>query len=66
MTPIAIDAMPLISITDLGTRPERDITQIVAGFLKLGGNVVAHWVEYARDALHFVMAPGDARSGESY
>ena len=67
MTTVAsIDARPVVSTTDLGTRPERDITEIIAGFLKLGEGVVAHWVEYARGALLFVMAPGDARSGEFY
>ncbi|MBX9601365.1 MAG: hypothetical protein K2X35_10180 [Bryobacteraceae bacterium] len=63
---LAIDARPVVSTGDLGTRPERDIAEIVAGFLKLGEGVVAHWVEYARGALLFVMAPGDARSGEFY
>lgn len=31
-----IDARPVVSTADLGTSPERDITEIVAGFLKLG------------------------------
>ncbi len=62
----AIDARPVVSTRDLGTRPERDLTEIVAGFLKLGEGVMAHWVEYTRGALLFVMAPGDSRSGEFY
>jgi hypothetical protein len=28
--------------------------------------VIAHWVEYAKGVLLFVMAPGDERSGEFY
>ena len=63
---MAVDARPVVSTTDLGTRPERDLTEIVAGFLKIGEGVVAHWVEYARGVLLFVMAPGDSRSGEFY
>ncbi len=61
-----ISASPVLTTKDLGTRPERDLTEIVAGFLKLGEGVVAHWVEYAKGVLLFVMAPGDARSGEFY
>jgi hypothetical protein len=47
-------------------RTEQDLTEIVAGFLAVGEGVVAHWVEYVRGLLLFVMAPGDERSGEFY
>jgi len=47
-------------------RTKQDVTEIVAGFLAVGEGVVAHWVEYARGLLLFVMAPGDERSGEFY
>ncbi len=45
MTSTAIDVRPVVSTTDLGTRPERDITEITAGLLKLSERVVAHWGE---------------------
>lgn len=57
---------PVLSTKDLKMRTEQDLTEIVAGFLTAGEGVVAHWVEYARGLLLFVMAPGDDRSGEFY
>ena len=57
---------PVLSTNDLNIRAERDLTDIVARFLAVGEGVVAHWVEYARGLLLFVMAPGDERSGEFY
>jgi hypothetical protein len=57
---------PVLSTKDLNIRTERDLTDIVARFLTVGEGVVAHWVEYARGLLLFVMAPGDERSGEFY
>jgi hypothetical protein len=59
-------ASPVLSTKDLNIRRERDLTEIVAGFLTVGEGVVAHWVEYAKGVLLFVMAPGDDRSGEFY
>ena len=59
-------ASPVLSTKDLQLRPEQDVTEIVARFLVVGEGVVAHWVEYARGLLLFVMAPGDERSGEFY
>lgn len=56
----------VLSTKDLKMRTEQDLTEIVAGFLTAGEGVVAHWVEYARGLLLFVMAPGDDRSGEFY
>jgi hypothetical protein len=57
---------PVLSTRDLNIRTERDLTEIVARFLAVGEGVVAHWVEYSQGLLLFVMAPGDARSGEFY
>ena len=59
-------ASPVLTTKDLNIRRERDLTEIVAGFLTVGEGVVAHWVEYAKGVLLFVMAPGDDRSGEFY
>jgi hypothetical protein len=59
-------ASHVLSTDDLKMRTEQDLTEIVARFLAVGEGVVAHWVEYARGLLLFVMAPGDERSGEFY
>lgn len=59
-------ASQVLSTEDLNIRTEQDLTEIVARFLAVGEGVVAHWVEYARGLLLFVMAPGDERSGEFY
>ena len=59
-------ASTVLSTKDLKVRTEQDPTEIVARFLTVGEGVVAHWVEYARGLLLFVMAPGDDRSGEFY
>ena len=59
-------ASQVLSTKDLKVRTEQDPTEIVARFLTVGEGVVAHWVEYARGLLLFVMAPGDDRSGEFY
>jgi hypothetical protein len=59
-------ASPVLSTNDLKIRSEQDLTEIVARFLTVGESVIAHWVEYARGVLLFVMASGDDRSGEFY
>jgi hypothetical protein len=59
-------ASAVLSTSDLHVRSEQELTEIVARFLAIGEGVVAHWVEYARGVLLFVMAPGDDRSGEFY
>ena len=59
-------ASQVLSTDDLKVRTQQDVTEIVARFLAVGEGVVAHWVEYARGVLLFVMAPGDDRSGEFY
>ena len=62
----SVCASPVLSTKDLEIRPDRDLTEIVTRFLAVGEGVIAHWVEYARGLLLFVMAPGDDRSGEFY
>jgi len=59
-------ASRVLSTADLRMRTEQDLTEIVARFLAVGEGVVAHWVEYAKGLLLFVMAAGDERSGEFY
>lgn len=66
MTANVVSASPVLSTKDLELRPEQDLCKIVAQFLAVGEGVVAHWVEYARGVLLFVMAPGDEQSGEFY
>ena len=56
----------VLSTKDLEVRPDRDLTEIVAGFLAVGEAIVANWIEYARGLLLFVMAPGDDGSGKFY
>lgn len=59
-------ASEVLSTKDLEMRTDQDVTEIVARFLTVGEGVVAHWVEYAKGLLLFIMAPGDERSGEFY
>lgn len=59
-------ASQVLSTKDLEMQTEQDAAEIVARFLAVGEGVVAHWVEYAKGLLLFVMAPGDDRSGEFY
>ncbi len=66
MKPNNVSASPVMDTRDLNTRPERDLTEIVGNFLSAGEGVVAHWIEYAKGVLLFVMAPGDDKSGEFY
>jgi hypothetical protein len=56
----------VLSTKDLEMRTDQDVTEIVGRFLAVGEGVVAHWVEYAKGLLLFVMAPSDERSGEFY
>ena len=61
-----VRASRVLSAKDLKMRTEQDVTDIVSRFLTTAEGVVAHWVEYARGVLLFVMAPGDERSGAFY
>ena len=61
-----VRASRVLSAKDLKMRTEQDVTDIVSRFLASAEGVVAHWVEYAKGVLLFVMAPGDDRSGAFY
>src|SRR6266568_2183546 len=61
-----VRASQVLSTHDLQLRPEQDVAEIVSRFLASAEGVVAHWVEYAKGVLLFVMAPGDDRSGAFY
>ena len=66
MTTNRVRASRVLSAKDLKMRTDQDITDIVSRFLVTAEGVVAHWVEYGKGALLFVMAPGDERSGAFY
>lgn len=59
-------ASQVLSTANLNMRPTQDLCEIVGRFMVTGEGVVAHWVEYTKGLLLFVMAPGDDRSGEFY
>ena len=61
-----VSASEVINTRDMKVRPERDVTEIVGTFLTVAEAVVAHWIEYSKGLLLFVMVPGDERSGEFY
>ena len=61
-----VRASRVLSAKDLKMRTDQDVTDIVSRFLATAEGVVAHWVEYAKGVLLFVMAPGDDRSGAFY
>ena len=61
-----VRASQVLSTHDLQMRPEQDVAEIVSRFLASAEGVVAHWVEYAKGVLLFVMAPDDDRSGAFY
>ncbi len=65
-TPSALAATTVLNTNDLNLRPQYDLCDVVSRFVTIGEGVVAHWVEFARGVLLFVMAPGDPRSGEFY
>src|SRR5207247_7865187 len=61
-----VRASRVLSTKDLKIPTEQDVTKVVSRFLTAAEGVVAHWVEYAKGVLLFVMAPGDDRSGAFY
>ena len=63
---LSVSASQVLNTRDLNLRPKREVTEIVGTFLSVAEAVVAHWVEYSKVLLLFVMVPGDARSGEFY
>jgi hypothetical protein len=64
--PNPLAASRVLTTTDLNLRPQTDLCKIISRFLAVGDGVIAHWVEFARGMLLFVMAPGDSCSGEFY
>ena len=61
-----VRASRVLSARELNVQSEEDVTDIVSRFLTAAEGVVAHWVEYAKGVLLFVMAPDDDRSGAFY
>src|SRR6266581_2539985 len=61
-----VRASRVLSAKDLKLRTDQDVTDIVSRFLGAAEGVVAHWVEYAKGVLLFVMAPDDDWSGAFY
>ena len=61
-----VSASEVLSTRDMNVRTEWDVTEIVGTFLTVAEAAVAHWVEYSKGLLLFVMVPGDERSGEFY
>ena len=61
-----VRASRVLSASDLKMPAEQDVRQVVSWFVTAAEGVVAHWVEYAKGVLLFVMAPDDRRSGAFY
>ena len=61
-----VRASRVLSASDLKMPAEQDVAQVVSRFVTAAEGVVAHWVEYAKGVLLFVMAPDDRRSGAFY
>jgi hypothetical protein len=59
-------ASRVVSTKDLKMRTETDVTKVISQFVAGAEGVIAHWVEYAKGVLLFIMAPGDKRSGAFY
>jgi hypothetical protein len=66
MTGKRVRASHVLSTTDLKMRTDQTVSEIVSRFLTAAEGLVAHWVEYGKGVLLFVMAPGDDRSGAFY
>ena len=56
----------VLSTKDLKMQTESDVTKVVSQFVTAAEGVIAHWVEYAKGVLLFIMVPGDKRSGAFY
>jgi hypothetical protein len=61
-----VRASRVLSASDLKMPAEQDVAQVVSRFVTAAEGVVAHWVEYAKGVLLFVMVPDDRRSGAFY
>ena len=66
MLQTGVYASEVFSTRDFGMRPTQDLCEVIGRFVVAGEGVLAHWVEYAKGLLLFVMAPGDDHSGEFY
>jgi hypothetical protein len=53
-----VRASEVLSTRDMNVRPGRDVTEIVGALLTMAEAVVAHWVEYSKGLLLFVMVAG--------
>src|SRR5438093_3826127 len=61
-----VRATQILMAQDMNMRTDADVTEVVSRFMTVAEGVVAHWVEYAKGVLLFVMAPDDKRSGAFY
>jgi hypothetical protein len=61
-----VRASQILKTEDLLVRGDADVTEVVSRFVAVAEGVVAHWVEYAKGVLLFVMVPDDERSGAFY
>ena len=61
-----VRATQILMTRDMNVRSDSDVTEVVSRFVTLAEGVVAHWVEYAKGVLLFVMAPDEDRSGAFY
>ncbi len=61
-----VRASHVLTVKDLKMQSEQDVRKIVSLFLAAAEGIAAHWVEYAKGVLLFVMVPGDDRSGAFY
>ena len=59
-------ASRVLSTKDLKMSTEKDVSKVVSQFVATAEGVIAHWVEYAKGVLLFIMVPGDKRSGAFY
>ena len=62
----SVHASQILKIEDLQVRGDADVTEVVSRFVAVAEGVVAHWVEYNKGVLLFVMVPDDERSGAFY
>ena len=61
-----VRATQILMTQDMNVRTDADVTEVVSRFVTLAEGVVAHWVEYAKGVLLFIMAPDEDRSGAFY
>ena len=59
-------ASRVLSTKDLKMPTETDVTNVISQFVAAAEGVIAHWVEYAKGVLLFIMVAGDKRSGAFY